>query len=56
MSQSPHITASGYDDGMGLCGWLLAFMSWMIVVLTFPFSICFCLKVRGFLGRTFSIH
>ncbi|CAM6002005.1 unnamed protein product, partial [Sphagnum balticum] len=30
---------------MGLCGWLLAFMSWMIVVLTFPFSICFCLKV-----------
>ena len=30
---------------MGACGWILTALSWLIVVFTFPFSICFCLKV-----------
>uniref|UniRef100_A0A915JVH0 Band 7 domain-containing protein n=1 Tax=Romanomermis culicivorax TaxID=13658 RepID=A0A915JVH0_ROMCU len=34
-----------YDEGMGVCGWILTFISMFIVILTFPLSICFCLKV-----------
>lgn len=36
---------------MGICGWLLTILSWLVVMLTFPFSICFCLKVRSLVLR-----
>jgi erythrocyte band 7 integral membrane protein len=41
------VAAEGLEDGMGTCGWILIGLSWMIVVVTFPFSIIFCLKVGG---------
>ncbi|ESO11761.1 hypothetical protein HELRODRAFT_71395, partial [Helobdella robusta] len=31
--------------GLGLCGWLLTIMSWIIIAFTFPVSLCTCLKV-----------
>ena len=35
-------------DPLGLCGWILTVFSYVLVVLTFPFSLCVCLKVwRG---------
>merc|ERR1719458_1801737 len=33
------------EDGIGLCGWLLTAMSWIIVLVTLPFSLCVCFKV-----------
>ncbi|XP_064616329.1 band 7 protein AGAP004871-like [Liolophura sinensis] len=33
------------EDGVGLCGWLLTIFSWCGVILTFPFSMCLCIKV-----------
>merc|ERR1719458_1331468 len=33
------------EDGIGLCGWLLTAMSWIIVLVTLPFSLFFCFKV-----------
>jgi len=41
-------SAETYDEGMGVCGWILTFLSMLIVLLTFPLSICFCLKVLFF--------
>ncbi|XP_064650286.1 band 7 protein AGAP004871-like isoform X8 [Lineus longissimus] len=39
----------GADDraveGLGCCGWILTIISWLMVGLTFPFSLCVCLKV-----------
>jgi len=33
------------DAGIGMCGWILFGLSWVIVVLTLPFSLCILLKV-----------
>merc|ERR1719458_514514 len=33
------------EDGIGLCGWLLTALSWLIVLVTLPFSLCVCFKV-----------
>lgn len=30
---------------MGLCGWLLTMISWGLVLVTLPFSLCVCFKV-----------
>jgi len=44
-------TLSGIDDsnissdGIGVCGWLLFMISWLLVVITLPFSLCVLLKV-----------
>jgi len=39
----------GADDsapeGLGCCGWLLTLFSWLVVVMTFPLSLCVCMKV-----------
>ena len=32
-------------EPLGLCGWILTVLSYVLVVLTFPFSLCVCLKV-----------
>ena len=48
---------SGYDSdyallaadsthyGLGFCGWVLTVISWLIVIMTFPLSLCVCMKV-----------
>lgn len=33
------------DVGLGICGWLLTAFSWLIVIVTLPFSLCVCFKV-----------
>jgi len=33
------------DNGIGLCGWLLTAISWGLVMVTLPFSLCVCFKV-----------
>ena len=35
----------GSDGGIGVCGWLLFGMSWLMVAITLPFSLCVLLKV-----------
>jgi hypothetical protein len=32
--------------GLGGCGWILTVLSWVLIGLTFPISLCVCLKVR----------
>ena len=39
------------DTGIGMCGWLLSTISWFLVIITLPFSLCVCFKVRDhFIG------
>ena len=33
------------STGIGACGWILVLASWMLVLVTFPFSLCVCFKV-----------
>lgn len=33
------------EAGLGICGWILTVLSFVIVVVTFPFSLLFCIKV-----------
>ena len=33
------------DAGIGMCGWILFVISWLIVIVTLPFSLCILLKV-----------
>merc|ERR1712209_255301 len=33
------------DNGIGLCGWILTAISWGLVAVTLPFSLCVCIKV-----------
>ena len=34
------------DDGsIGLCGYVLMFFSFLFIILTFPFSLCLCIRV-----------
>jgi len=39
------IGAGESDNGVGLCGWLLTMISWGLVLVTLPFSLCVCFKV-----------
>ena len=34
------------DAGIGVCGWLLTSFSMLLVLITLPFSLCVCFKVR----------
>ena len=38
-------SAGDSDVGIGVCGWLLTAFSWLIVIVTLPFSLCVCFKV-----------
>ncbi|CAJ0609601.1 unnamed protein product [Cylicocyclus nassatus] len=40
-----HMNPESYDAGLGFCGWLFMFISWLCVLASFPISICFCIKV-----------
>ncbi|CAF0971529.1 unnamed protein product [Adineta steineri] len=33
------------NDGIGACGWILVIISYILIVLTFPLSLCTCIKV-----------
>ncbi|XP_071747732.1 band 7 protein AGAP004871 isoform X2 [Lepeophtheirus salmonis] len=37
--------ADELDVGIGICGWLLTGLSWIIVIVTLPFSLFVCFKV-----------
>lgn len=37
--------ADDTDDGIGMCGWILTAISWLMVIVTLPFSLCVCFKV-----------
>ncbi len=39
------LSADESDNGIGLCGWLLTAISWALVFVTLPFSLCVCFKV-----------
>ena len=38
-------SADGSDDGVGICGFILTGISWLLVLVTLPFSLCVCFKV-----------
>ena len=38
-------TPDDYDRSLACCGWLLTAFSWLLVALTFPMSLCVCMKV-----------
>ena len=38
------------EPGIGMCGWLLTSISWFVVIITLPFSLCVCFKVSGYEG------
>lgn len=50
---SVRMTSSGMTDdprqspneGIGACGWILVILSYFLVAITFPFSLCLCIKV-----------
>lgn len=33
------------NEDIGVCGWILTVLSWIVIALTCPFSLCLCLKV-----------
>ncbi|CAF1027744.1 unnamed protein product [Adineta steineri] len=33
------------NDGIGACGWILVIISYILIVITFPLSLCACIKV-----------
>nr|XP_019827293.1 PREDICTED: stomatin-like protein 3 [Bos indicus] len=33
------------NKGLGVCGWILLFLSFLLMVITFPISIWMCLKI-----------
>jgi len=33
------------DDSGGFCGFIIVFSSWLLILITFPFSLCVCFKV-----------
>ncbi len=33
------------NEGYGFCGNFLIFLSYALIVLTFPFSVCCCIKI-----------
>jgi erythrocyte band 7 integral membrane protein len=45
LDKVPPCTADESDNGIGLCGWLLTAISWALVFVTLPFSLCVCFKV-----------
>ncbi|KAI6243856.1 PHB domain-containing protein [Aphelenchoides fujianensis] len=45
LSYYPKNEPDAYDDGLGFCGWFMLFLSYILLLATFPISICFCIKV-----------
>jgi len=38
-------TVDETSTGFGCCGWFLTVVSWFLIGVTFPFSLCVCLRV-----------
>ena len=41
-----HVAGEEPEPGIGMCGWLLTAISWFVVIVTLPFSLCVCFKVN----------
>lgn len=39
------VDTANVSEDFGICGWILTGCSWVLIILTIPFSLCFCLKV-----------
>ena len=39
------LSADELDVGIGICGWIMTAVSWLLVLVTLPFSLFFCFKV-----------
>ena len=39
------LSADDLDVGIGICGWIMTAVSWLLVLVTLPFSLFFCFKV-----------
>ena len=39
------------EPGIGMCGWLLTAISWFVVIVTLPFSLCVCFKVTNLTNK-----
>lgn len=44
--RKPSVLGEEEDAGIGVCGWLLTSFSMLLVLITLPFSLCVCFKVR----------
>ncbi|XP_023237213.1 band 7 protein AGAP004871-like isoform X2 [Centruroides sculpturatus] len=44
-SETVAFTTENTDSGLGFCGWIFTLLSTLVVVVTFPFSLLFCIKV-----------
>ncbi|XP_067130037.1 band 7 protein AGAP004871-like isoform X2 [Centruroides vittatus] len=44
-SETIAFTRENTDSGLGFCGWIFTLLSTLVVVVTFPFSLLFCIKV-----------
>ena len=44
-AMSGAMTGDEPEPGIGMCGWLLTSISWFVVIITLPFSLCVCFKV-----------
>ena len=42
---SSHFSDTDFVTGIGVCGWILFAISWLLVFVTLPFSLCVLLKV-----------
>ncbi|GMT32800.1 hypothetical protein PFISCL1PPCAC_24097, partial [Pristionchus fissidentatus] len=40
-----NMNPESYDTKIGVCGWFLTILSWLMMLSTFPFSMIFCIKV-----------
>ena len=41
------LTVNEESTGFGCCGWFLTVISWFLIGVTFPFSLCVCLRVSA---------
>jgi len=42
------LLADENKPSFGFCDWALTALSWLLVVMTFPMSLCVCMKVVSF--------
>ena len=45
-----------FVTGIGVCGWILFGISWLLVFVTLPFSLCVLLKVQYYRDHNHGHH
>ena len=50
------LAADSTHYGLGFCGWVLTVISWLIVIMTFPLSLCVCMKVSNIMYRCMQVY